>query len=168
MDDSRNQPELETLSYKPECAITGQPKCNCTDCNIPAEQPASAPPTTLGFNSHVIKPETRVNKGESAQKGIIDNYGPVAKKRIKAGESNPEQLPGRLHTKGCECGNCPEQPNQNIMILEQAEGATKVVLELLKQIEPYNTDQRGDVQGCIWTLEGWFNHNLKHLKKAFE
>ncbi len=56
MTDSRNQPELETLDYRSPGAI---------------EQPASAPPATLGMNSHVIKPELRVNKAEDADQRLI-------------------------------------------------------------------------------------------------
>ncbi len=46
--------------------LIGRPKCNCVDCNVPPE-PASIPLKNLGFNSHVIKPETRVNKAEDAE-----------------------------------------------------------------------------------------------------
>lgn len=143
MADSRNKLELEILDYPDEEWM-----------NAPLRKPTKPSPATLGFNSHVIKPELRVNKAEdamnSAQKGIIEKYGPIARKRIRPGEI------------------VPEPPNQNILIIEQAEGVTKVILELLGAIESYNTMQRGDVQGCIWTLEGWLNHNLKNLRKVFE
>ena len=59
-------------------------------------------------------------------------------------------------------------PNQNIMIIEQAEGASKVVLTLLESIEPKTTQQKDDKEGCIWTLKGWVDNNLKHLRGAFE
>jgi len=59
-------------------------------------------------------------------------------------------------------------PNQNIMIIEQAEGASKVVLTLLESIEPKTTQQKDDKEGCIWTLQGWVDNNLKHLKGTFE
>ena len=56
--DSRNQPELETLSYKSEIkANNGSVRPKDRNKINPPEQPASAPPATLGMNSHVIKPE---------------------------------------------------------------------------------------------------------------
>jgi len=59
-------------------------------------------------------------------------------------------------------------PNQNLMIIEQAEGASKVVLTLLESIEPKTTQQKDDKEGCIWTLKGWVDNNLKHLRGTFE
>ena len=59
-------------------------------------------------------------------------------------------------------------PNKNIMIIEQAEGAVKVVMTLLEQLSSSNTMQEDDKQGCICTLKGWMEHNLRHLKGAFE
>lgn len=63
MADSRDKPELETLSYEPEC--------ECLDCKSnygigkkPIEQSANLSPAIMGFNSVVIKPETRVNNKE--------------------------------------------------------------------------------------------------------
>ena len=60
-----------------------------------------------------------------------------------------------------------EQPNQNLMIFEQVEGSIEIALKLLKQLEVSNTMQETDKQGCIWTLDGWKKHNLKHLKEGF-
>jgi len=54
------------------------------------------------------------------------------------------------------------------MIIEQAEGAVKIVMTLLEQLSPSNTIQEDDKQGCIWTLKGWKDNNLRHLTKAFE
>lgn len=65
-------------------------------------------------------------------------------------------------------GNCPEQPNTNSMIFEQVDGAIKVVLRLLEQLEVKNTYEKTQKYGCIWTLKGWQDNNLKHLQKAFE
>ena len=260
MTDSRNQPELETLDYKPE-GTSRRFICQCGDiCK------ANRPPATLGMNSHVIKPETRVNKAEDAGQDLgvpvltadvngrllkakelralndhinrqlnknpnqthcpkcgqewikhgphytcIDNKAEQPAKEPnyyplscdKPEEPSPnlkiiEQAEGKLcnnkkevvrtftgsigletawrpkgsstsredETRTCPDCACTEKPN--LKIIEQAEGKTKEVLELLENIEAYNTDQRGDVQGCIWTLEGWLKNNLKHLRKAFE
>ncbi len=61
MTDSRNQPELENLGYEPEC--------ECVGCKE-EKQAASAPLATLGFNSHVIEPESRVNKVEDVSQPL--------------------------------------------------------------------------------------------------
>ena len=62
----------------------------------------------------------------------------------------------------------PEQPNTNAMIFEQANGSIKVTLELLEQLETKNTNEETQKHGCIWTLKGWHDNNLKHLQKAIE
>lgn len=150
----------------------------------------------MGFNSAVIKPETRVNKTEDAEQTFeplkfpeldtstirIVNACKQVLWSFEDHENDTMTTPITL-VDACERLNCVinkirnsggydvadlYEPNQNLMIIEQAEGATKVILELLGQITPYNTDQRGDVQGCIWTLDGWLENNLKHLKGAFE
>ena len=59
-------------------------------------------------------------------------------------------------------------PNENIMIISQAEGAVKIVLNLLENLKPKNKQQEDDKQGCIWTLRGWKDNNLRHLIAAFE
>ncbi len=69
------------------------------------ELPTSAPPATLGMNSHVIKPESRVNKAET-------------------------DLPGREHHKDCECGNCPEKPIKTGVAIPESE-ADKLLYETL-------------------------------------
>ena len=79
------------------------------------------------------------------------------------------------HSPLCKCPECekkaepkPEQPNTNAMIFEQANGSIKVTLELLEQLETKNTNEETQKHGCIWTLKGWHNNNLKHLQKVFE
>jgi hypothetical protein len=72
--------QLENLSYVPAPCnsvnekvlsgkAVGQPKCGCELCKETDVEiiPASVPPKTLGFNSHVIKPESRVNSSEVAE-----------------------------------------------------------------------------------------------------
>lgn len=54
------------------------------------------------------------------------------------------------------------------MIFEQVNGSIKIVVELLEQLESKNTYQEAQKHGCIWTLKGWWDNNLKHLQKAFE
>jgi len=136
--------QFETLDYKPKRDKNGKVGHPYSYLSTPA----STPPATLGMNSHVIKPETRVNKAEGTDQPIrsLEEAKAVAQEYFKTSE----------------------QPKTNQLIIEQAEGAIKVTLELLNQLEPYNTDQRGDKQCCIWTLEGWLNNNLKHLKNGFE
>ena len=86
---------LESLGYRPDTGLTGKID----------KEPTSAPPETLGFNSHVIKPESRVNKAET-------------------------DLPGREHHKDCECGNCPEKPIKTGVAIPESE-ADKLLYETL-------------------------------------
>lgn len=105
MTKTSDQPELETLDYKPEN--------QCKQCNIP-KVPCSVRPNQ-----------------QECDNAMVEGFG---------------------------------QPNQNLMIMEQVEGAVKVALGLLEQLTP-RTDE---VRDCIWTLNGWKEHNFKHLRKAFE
>ena len=89
MTDSRDKPEFETLSYRSK------------EC--PAK-PSSAP---MGFNSIVIKPETRVNKAEDA------------------GQHLQESLCRETE---------PDQPNQNLMIIEEIEGLFSQVNDKLYKL----------------------------------
>ena len=93
-----------------------------------------------------------------------------------------QEVAGQHLNKLCTCPICQSryknwgQPiktgcaikSTNQLIFKQVEGAIKVILSLLSKIEVDNTDQQGDKQGCIWTLEGWYKNNLKWLKKANE
>ena len=98
MADSRDKPELETLNYIPKPLKRG----------------------FMGLNANVIKPETRVNKSEiTCQHFTLCKCKDCMSTDKVTDLSN---LPGREHHKDCECGNCPEQPNQNLMIIEEIEG----------------------------------------------
>lgn len=61
-----------------------------------------------------------------------------------------------------------EQPNNNAMIFEQVNGSIEVAMELLEQLETKNTWHESQKNGCIWTLKGWRNNNLKHLERAIK
>ena len=56
------------------------------------------------------------------------------------------------------------RPDRNAMIFEQVEGAARVVIELLNQLEAKTPKQKTDIESCKWTFQGWVDHNLKHLK----
>ena len=126
--------QLEDLGgYQPECAITGQSRCDCADCNLPA----SAPPKTLGQNSHVIRPETKVNKAEDAGQPLSCP---------KCGKTFPAFMKTEYngHVKGCpnyyplSCDK-PEQPiktgvaipDPNQKIITEIEGLISQVKEKL-------------------------------------
>ena len=113
MADSRDKPDLETLSYRKE------------ECST---KPSSAP---MGFNSAVIKPETRVNKAEDAEqppKQSKDKNCKYAKSDMTPCYLRDGKM--ALLAAGV-CVGCshsvqyleqPEQPNQNLMIIEEIEG----------------------------------------------
>lgn len=92
MSDSRDKPELETLSYKPECECAAcrlgetcildvnghlksknnkKPELEPLDYKRNPEMPKPLKRGFLGLNSAVIKPETRINNVE------IDDKQPV-------------------------------------------------------------------------------------------
>ena len=168
MADLRNKPEIETLSYEPKCAITGQIKCNCADCN---KQPSSAPPTTLGLNSAVIKPETRVNKAEDAGQTLEPLEYPEMCKNTKrivkacrqvvrsANDYDSDTMTTPVTVvQACEQLNCVletikkeaeqgmikmgfEQPNQDLMIITEIEGLMSQVNDKLESLNaPTVTD----------------------------
>lgn len=58
----------------------------------------------------------------------------------------------------------PKQPNQNLMIFEQIEGCCEIIAKLLGELMPKTTH----VDDCIITHKAWLDHNIKHLKGAFE
>lgn len=72
----------------------------------------------------------------------------------------------------CECYDYTkrpkQEPNSNAMIIEQVDGAIKVALDLLAQMHTETAQEEIDVNGLIWTLEGWYKYNLGHLRKAFK
>ena len=151
MDNSRNQPELETLDYKPDTGSTG----DWTNGGKIDKEPANRSPATLGMNSHIrlqaIKPGARVNKVET----------------------DLSNLPGREHHKDCECGNCPEQPNlKNLKIIEAIECLVSQINDRLGEIiitnkEPGDSTRKWR-KGQALEDVSIFKTTLLELRKAFE
>ena len=151
MADSRDQPELETLSYKPEHAaiINGYGKKRSR-----VKQPAKPSSANMGFNSVVIKPETRVNSSEVAGQ----------------------------HPELCNCIDCMpksiekqfEQPNKDLMIIEEIEGlmsqVNEKVFELQKMI--YKGDSANKryelISQALEEIDLFQKTTLFELRKAFE
>lgn len=151
MADSRDKPELETLDYK---AQNHSISCECSACETlkraveRSYRPASAPPAGLGFNSAVIKPETRVNKAENAEqtleepkcrlcndkKEIVRTFtgsiGLETAWRPKGSNTSRED-----ETKACPDCTCTEQPNQNLMLITEIEGLMSQVNEKLDNMK---------------------------------
>lgn len=65
-------------------------------------------------------------------------------------------------------GTICQEPSTNAMIFEQVSGSIKVTLELLEQLDVKGIHEENRKQGCIWTLKGWYDNNLKHLQKELE
>ena len=150
MADSRDKPELETLNYKPDEEWM----------NAPLGKPASAPRETLGMNSHVIKPETRVNKAEDADKPVVEESCPL-KKLLKDGQQPI-------------CGDkCTEQPNKNLMIITEIEGLMSQVNEKIHKLTfSHNTSDITKKQ-ILWSqaieeIDLFQKTTLFELRKAFE
>ncbi|KKL08569.1 hypothetical protein LCGC14_2574540 [marine sediment metagenome] len=157
-----DKPELETLDYKP----TNTPE-EAIDKLLPIpEQPASASPATLGMNSHVIKPEVRVNKAKDAGQHFQESLC-----REAEGAEQPN-LPGREHHKDCECGNCPEQPN--LKIIGEIEGLISQVNDKLCKITTLSgegrlTVRRTQLKGqALEEIDLFQKTTLHSLRKAFE
>ncbi len=95
--------------------------------------------------------------------------------RLDANPEQPEPTPSHSRhpsvsgqTTACGCAHPTEQPNTNAMIFEQANGSIKVTVELLEQLETKDTHQETMKHGCIWTLKGWWENNLKHLQSTIK
>lgn len=189
MADSRNKPEIETLSYEPKCRFCGadrkieakfgnwQFNCDCYSkakfseltnedyegCN--PKQPASAPPTTMGFNSAVIKPETRLNKIEDAEQ-IVKCKG--CGWSGAEGERNYES----------RCPKCNRiiptelQPNQNLMIITEIEGLMSQVNEKLDNMKEntwmLSCHRPKLISQALEEIDLFQKTTLFDLRKAFE
>ena len=133
--------KLETLSYKP-------PGVN--------SKPTSTPSATLGFNSAVIKPETRVNKTESA-------------------EEHPEQPEVKnikeLAEDFCVCNG---KPNQNLMIITEIEGLLSQVNDKCEDLEisivhdPKHREKMRLQTQALEEIDLFQKTTLYELRKAFE
>lgn len=126
MTDSRDKPELETLNYRnKECL-------------------AKSSSTPMGFNSVIIKPETRTNK-------IEDAHEPVGCPDLEAMHSN----------------KTAEQPNKNLMIIEEIEGLISQVNEKLERLEAYYGKSKVKNQ-ALEEIDLFQKTTLFELRKAFE
>ena len=120
MTDSRDQPDLETLGYRNE------------------ECPANHSSAPMGFNSAVIKPETRANKAEVADQHL-------------------------------------DQPNQNLMIIEEIEGLISQVNEKIGKLNIsgnnemlINSKALNLAQMASEEIDLFQKTTLFELRKAFE
>ena len=146
MADSRDQPELETLDYKPPGT---------------AERLTSAPPKPLkkgflGLNAHVIKPEKRVNSSKVAGQP----------------KGNHSSACASLNHPYADC-TCVEQPNQNLMTIEEIEGLMSQVNEKLGKIREMTycapvTKMATVVSQAIEEIDIFQKTTLFELRKAFE
>lgn len=152
---------IEQLMKRPKCEICGGWGFLLEDCPQ-AELKVPCPGCGTEQPNAIDKPEleTLDYKPENANyvcdtckdEGVLVQLTETANIGIIGGYTYP-------------CPDCtPEQPNQNLMLLEQADNCIKVTLGLLEQLKP-KTEQ---VEGCIATLKSWQENNLKHLKGAFE
>ncbi|HDY88837.1 MAG TPA: hypothetical protein ENH82_12090 [bacterium] len=192
MTDSRNQPELETLDYKPTVKKEDcdWPVCTCDDFKCP-EKPASAPPATLGMNSHVIKPEHSECEHNWLDRGFI------VEKCSKCGALNTTQdtinKTEDVEQPKCEkCGNpqrkdrngwpiqycgkpCPPSAEPpNLKIIGEIEGLISQVNEKLCKITTLSgegrlTVRRTQLKGqALEEIDIFQKTTLFELRKAFE
>ena len=166
MADSRDKPELETFGYKPGDKIKKHPY----------PEPINVPLATMGFNSAVIKPETRANKAENAsqplaqpkcrlcndKKEIVRTFtgsiGLETAWRPKGSSTSRED-----ETRACPDCTCTEQPNQNLMIIEEVEGLICQASEKVDNL-PVHT-LRNRLHKEINEIQ---TKTLFELRKAFE
>ena len=160
MADSRDQPELETLSYKSKCIICGgkgriyRAMCwqDCPKCSIETEIAAEekrqtdALSTIQGKNTPVIKPEARVNSSKVAGQP----------------KGNHSSACASLNHPYADC-TCVEQPNQNLMIITEIEGLMSQVNEKLYKLP--NIVSRFK---AIEEIDLFQKTTLFELRKAFE
>jgi hypothetical protein len=151
MSDSRNQPELETLSYKPEhAAIVNR---------YGKKRSRVKQPTPMGFNSAVIKPETRVNKGEVAEQ---------SPPQMRTGSCPNCGEDWRTHNYSCN-SNTLEQPNKILMIIEEMEGLMSQVNDKLWEIPLETLDKRNLlIKQALEDIDIFQKTTLFELRKAFE
>ena len=111
------------------------------------KQSASTSPAAMGFNSAVIKPEMRANKVEDAGQHLQESL---------CRESEPEQ------------------PNKDLMIIEEIEGLMSQVNEEVEQLEaPIATDstinKRLELKRqALEEIDLFQKTTLFKLRKAFE
>ena len=137
--------KLETLDYRAEYEdVNGRPG--------KAFKPTSAPPATLGMNSHVIK--ARVNKAEDAGQ-------PTQK------ECDDAMVEGFEHTIGKK-PILPEQPN--LKIIGEIEGLISQVNEKLYNLDKQamgSTKHKVLVRKALEEID-LFQKTMRESRKAFE
>ena len=172
MADSRNKPELETLSYKPRRDKSGK-----------VDHPYS----------YLSKPETRANKAEDAEQILEPIEFPemdentkliinACKQVIQSADDYDNDVMTTPITvvQACEQLNCvlevikankPEQPNQNLMIIEEIGGLMSQVNEKL-DILSRNTfmlcQQPMLISVALKEIDLFQKTTLFDLRKAFE
>ncbi len=120
----------------------------------------------LDYKPTIAELEKAIGSGNELD--ILPN-GQVRKRtNLTEQPSNHCDCPKRPKIHTIECVSKPEQPNTNAMIFEQVTGSIKVALELLEQLETKDTNEESQKHGCIWTLKGWWDNNLKHLQRAIK
>ncbi len=125
--------------------------CNCLDC-MPEGNTKLVPkqPANMGFNSAVIKPETRANKTESANQKV----GCPLKEPLKQ-----DQRP--------ICDNCE---NPNLMIIKEIEGLMSQVNEKLVSLDDghYVNVKATKKNQALQEIDLFQKTTLFELRKAFE
>ena len=158
-------------------------KLETLDCKPPGatEQPTKASSAPMGFNSAVIKPETRLNKTENAGQHLKP-----PKCRFCGAERKREAKFGNWQFK-CKCyskakfseltnedyeGCKPEQPNQNLMIITEIEGLMSQVNDKLVSIpigSYIGSGERRKLMGqAAEEIDLFQKTTLFELRKAFE
>ena len=176
MADSRDKPELETLSYRNK------------------ECPAKPSSTPMGFNSVVVKPETRVNKIESAEQALTNQNNvcrhcgacrivrPTGEWQFTCRCYEDDTLyPPLDNYKPPKCvlpdenGGVlanPEQPNQNLMIIEEIEGLMSQVNEKVENSLRIGGNNKKEkivlLSQAVEEIDLFQKTTLFELRKAFE
>jgi hypothetical protein len=155
--------KLETLSYKPEHAAIvnryGKKRSR-------VKQPSSAPLTPMGFNSVVIKPEIRANKGKVAEEQSECKTCGGKGRTVKNFSDGYGFIPVHKDIEGAvTCPDCPpEQPNQNLMIIEEIEGLISQANEKMYDL-PVNPVRSQAIEEIDILLRITIK---KQLREAFE
>ena len=169
MNPLRDKPELETLKYKPiKKGFLGL----CAN----VIKPAKAPPAPMGLNSAVIKPETRVNKTDDAEQHFEQ-----PNKRLEYYHQPHCHAPSHVkqfaHGVSCSCRKpeVTEQPNQDLMTIEEIEGLMSQVNEKLGKLKAKFCEGEEIYQVQAWhrsraieEIDLFQKTTLFDLRKAFE
>ena len=153
-EDVKKLDDPHPCNYVNEKALEDKPECK--DCETPGYcgriEPAKPSSATMGFNSVVFKPETRVNKAEDAEQ--------------------PKRLEHDTKGVSCSCRK-PEQPNQNIMIILEIEGCISQINEKLgkmgdEMLEMGFIKRKCLISAALEEIDLFQKTTLRELKQAFE